>query len=338
MPATKTSRKPNRFWLFAPFVLLVIVIAAWTVYWFIARSLINQGIDDWIAAERERGADIEYASRTMGGYPFRFELDLSDPVYAGPGEPRWEGERLRLVMQAWNWQHVIGFSPGRNVVSDGYAMRQVIDLDSKSAFSLSWDDESVRRIGLQLDDAALLIEGEEYAVRQGSLNLAPRPGAADDLMIAIEWQEVRLPTAPADAPYLGDTIGPSRLIGEVRGFFPAWANAGGDPDFMYGALVDEGGAVELAQLLLDWGPLDFGAKGELDFSNSVNGNISLRIENADALKDAMQASGHWSEQEETAVTALATASADGKFLTFSIRNGEVWFGPLKLATLPEPGL
>ena len=338
MVEPSTSRKKSRFWLYAPFVLLLILVGAWTAYWFIAKDQLDKGIDEWIAAERANGAELEYSSKSLGGFPYRFELVVNDPIYQPAGAPRWEGEQLRLVMQPWNWQHVIAYSPGRNLLTEAGGLRQTVTLDKTSAASLSWNSDTIERIGLQMGNATALIDGETYATTGFSLNLKPREGAEDDLMIALQWDRLTINAAPQGAEFLGDTIGPSRLIGEVRSFFPAWIRSGGNPERFHRALVQEDGAVEIAQGLLDWGPLDLGVKGDIKFDDGLaHGSLGMRIESADELRDALDASGQLGQQENAMLTMLETSSADGGFLTFTIKDSEVRMGLIPVGTLPEPG-
>lgn len=340
MVAPSTSQRKSRFWLYLPFVLLLLVVAAWTAYWFIARAQLDKGIDAWIENERAMGATIDYSAKSLGGFPYRFELVVDDPVYQPQGSARWEGEQLRLVMQPWNWQHVIAYSPGRNLLTEPGGLRQTLTLDRTSAASLSWNTDMIERIGVQMGNASALIDGESYATTGFSLNVKPRDGAEDDLMVAIQWDRLTINAAPQGAEFLGDTLGPSRLIGEVRGFFPAWIRSGGTGDMarFHQALVQEGGAIEIAQALLDWGPLDLGMKGEIDFDGGkANGALGVRIEHADELRAALEASGRLGQQEAALLNLLETSSADGGFLSFTIRDNEVKMGLVPVGTLPGPG-
>ena len=335
MVEPSTTRKKSRFWLYLPFGLLLALVAAWSAYWLIARGQIDKGVDQWIAEQRAKGAVVEYTGKSLGGFPYRFELVLDDPVYQPPGGSRWEGEQLRLVMQPWNWRHVIAYSPGRNLVTEPSGLRQTVNVDKASAISVSWNGETIERIGMQLGNATALINGHTYATSGFSLNLKPREGSEDDLMIALQWDRFTINAVPQGAEFLGDTIGPSRLIGEVRGFFPAYEAAGREVSGVWPALLEDGGAVEVAQLLLDWGPLDLGAQADLTLANGrSNGAFKVRIESADELKQAMIDAGHWSQQEQIVFGTLAPASRDGGFLTLPVIDDTVYVGPVPLGKLP----
>ena len=338
MASPSTAKRPSRLGLILPFALVLIAAIGWSAWWYIAGQRVNEAVDKWISEQRADGVEISYDARTFGGYPFRFELAFDNPVMAdGDNAASWRGERAEFVMQAWNLQHMIGRSPGHNVVTGANGIRNTIDLDGKAAFSLSWNRSGVRRFGLQSGKASALLGGSAYQLTDLSLNLAPRPESPDDLMFALQWEGIGIEEAPASAPYLGTELGPSRLIGEVRGFFPALSDASGGerPGRVWEALLENGGGVEVAQLLLDWGPLDLGAKADLTLANGVvNGTLDLRLEDADGLRQAMIASGHWDDGEQLVVGALEATSDNGGFLSLSVRDSEVFLGPFRIGRLP----
>ena len=82
MVEPSTTRKKSRFWLYLPFVLLLILVGAWTGYWLFAKAQIDKGIDQWIAGEQARGTVVEYSAKSLGGFPYRFELVVDDPELA----------------------------------------------------------------------------------------------------------------------------------------------------------------------------------------------------------------------------------------------------------------
>ena len=333
------ERRRSRFWLFFPFLLLVAVIGAYSAYWIYARAEIGLGVDKWVAEQRAAGAVVEYESREIGGYPFRFELDVVAPHYQPPNMASWEGERLQLVMQPWNWRHIIARAPGHSVLTDRLGIRHTFDLDRKSAGSLSWTDAGVHRAAIELNDASALIDGHIYTAKGFSLNLAPRPDAADDLLVALQWEALTLDAAPVAAPWLGTDLQDSRLIAEVHNFYPAWVRSGGNPEHLFASLLETGGGVELGQALLNWGPLKFGAKGTVTIENGLaNGSFGVRIDDPEGLKEALKAAGTWRLQEQATVATLETASANGGFLMFTLKDNKIMVGTVVVGELPVPVL
>lgn len=68
------TRRRSRFWLYGPFMLLVVLAAAWSAFWFYARGRVATEIDVALAREAERGRSWTCANRSIAGFPFRVEL------------------------------------------------------------------------------------------------------------------------------------------------------------------------------------------------------------------------------------------------------------------------
>jgi len=45
----------SRFWLYTPFVLLLLLAIAWSIGWFVIRNRTAEALDGWIAAEARGG-------------------------------------------------------------------------------------------------------------------------------------------------------------------------------------------------------------------------------------------------------------------------------------------
>ena len=332
-----STRRRSRFWLFFPFVLLLIVIAAYSAYWAYARSLLDQGIDDWIAAEREAGRTVDYSSKSLGGYPFRFALTVNDPVYADPLGPRWSGEQLQLVMQPWNWNHIIARSPGRNTLTPpagtGEELRLLVG--PKSAASLSWTAEGMRRVSVFVDKASLDAGDEAVGeLDQFELHLRPAPGFPDMLQMETHFQAVRLAELPDDVSVLGAEIGPSILRVEVDKGMTAIAMET-PADVFVQTVLDLGGEIRVPQIMIDWGPADLGAKGELQQTSAgeIRGQVGLRIEQAEQLRTALDEAGRLDDETRQAIDALEAASANGGFLILTIREDGLYFLGNRIAEL-----
>ena len=64
----------SRFWLYTPFVLLLLIAVAWSAAWFVIRSRASEAVDAWFATEARAGRQWTCQDRSIGGYPFRIEL------------------------------------------------------------------------------------------------------------------------------------------------------------------------------------------------------------------------------------------------------------------------
>jgi hypothetical protein len=87
------SKPRRRFWLFAPFVLLIALAVIWTGLWFYAASRAEAALAGWRAREAKSGRSYECGSQSIGGFPFRIEVRCTEPS----AELRGQGTQLLLA-------------------------------------------------------------------------------------------------------------------------------------------------------------------------------------------------------------------------------------------------
>ncbi|MCU4178408.1 DUF2125 domain-containing protein [Bosea sp. BH3] len=92
MTAPLPTRRHSRFWLYGPFLMLVVLAAGWSAFWFYARGRAAEAIDAALAREVTRGRTWTCADRTITGFPFRIELRCSA---LGLTSTRW-GDAVRV--------------------------------------------------------------------------------------------------------------------------------------------------------------------------------------------------------------------------------------------------
>ncbi len=89
--------------MMAPLIVFVCIALAWTLYWYIAMGTAKQKL-----ATLEAGhISLQCADRSWGGYPFRIHFDCTRAVATLAGK-RITADKIRLIGQAWNPNHVIG--------------------------------------------------------------------------------------------------------------------------------------------------------------------------------------------------------------------------------------
>lgn len=69
VPAARRSRM-----VFVPTLIVVVLAAAWTVFWFHAASVARATLAGWQAREEQSGRSFRCGSQSFGGYPFRIEM------------------------------------------------------------------------------------------------------------------------------------------------------------------------------------------------------------------------------------------------------------------------
>src|SRR5215475_7496033 len=72
-----TGRRRSRWGIFIAPVLLLILAAGWSGFWFYATSQAEVAADAWRAQEAKAGRIYDCAKRSIAGFPFRFEVQCS---------------------------------------------------------------------------------------------------------------------------------------------------------------------------------------------------------------------------------------------------------------------
>jgi len=104
LPDPIPARKSRRLGLYAPYVLLLAGVAVWSLFWVIARNQASSRLDAAAQQLRAAGYEASWSERTVGGYPFRLDVTLTDARLRDPSG--WEIETPRLEAEAY--MHALG--------------------------------------------------------------------------------------------------------------------------------------------------------------------------------------------------------------------------------------
>lgn len=322
-----SGKAPSRRWLYGPFILFVLLFGAYSAYWFFLHGQLKTGIDDWIAEQRAAGLEVNFTDKRLHGYPYRFALTVDDPQMADPqAGTAWRGEKLQIIMQPWNFNHAIIRSSGRNEIAPGNGQDMTAVLGRKSAASLNWDETGITHFGLTLDTADIVTAGGDFGLSGLLASFAPTPDASGANRLSLDWESISLDANlldGTDAAFLGTEIQASRLRLEGQGF-----SVFGDTPVR---------KAEIAQLVLNWGPLKFGAKGQFDINPNgyPDGVLQVRLDETEALKDALDAAGLLRGDTGALLQVIAAGSANGGFVPVPFRDGAVTYFGQSIAPVPQ---
>jgi hypothetical protein len=278
-PAAPTAdlpaRRPSRFWLYTPFVLLAVLAIAWTAAWFVIRGRVADGIDGWLAAEAGAGRQWTCAERAIDGYPFRIELSCAELRWQSEGSSGTLGP-VEAVAQVYQPRHVIvlvggplRFSGGAVTAAAEWRLLEAsirIGRDGLQRASVIAQAPQVRLAGLPGD----------LALSSESLNLHLRPsptraaeGAVD---IAANATGARVPALDA----LAGGAEPANLQLDLTATETDAFAQGFDPD-QAEAWREAGGRIDLLLLSIAKGARRLEAKGSLrlDDQHRPAGQLTL---------------------------------------------------------------
>ena len=89
--------------MLAPLIVFAIIALAWSVYWYVALGKAQQKL----AAFEAEHISLTCRDRSWGGYPFRVHFDCTGLAATFEGADI-TADKLRLIGQAWNPNHIIG--------------------------------------------------------------------------------------------------------------------------------------------------------------------------------------------------------------------------------------
>ncbi|PVE26072.1 DUF2125 domain-containing protein [Microvirga sp. KLBC 81] len=112
------DKRRSRFWLYTPFVLLLLVAIAWSVVWFFIRNRATEALDAWLEAEAQKGRQWTCTDRTIAGYPFRIEI-VCNTLDLKQGAVTASFGRTEAIAQVYQPRLVIAEIAGPLRVSDG---------------------------------------------------------------------------------------------------------------------------------------------------------------------------------------------------------------------------
>jgi hypothetical protein len=106
LPDPDAPRKYRRLGLILPFAALGLLIVGWSAAWVWARGETERRMDSAVAAWKQAGYPIAWKDRSIGGYPFRMDVTLTDVSARAPGgwalqAPRIEGEAYMHALTHW---------------------------------------------------------------------------------------------------------------------------------------------------------------------------------------------------------------------------------------------
>jgi hypothetical protein len=255
-------RRRSRFWLFAPFVLLALVIVGWTAAWFVIRGEVEKRLDARLAAEAAAGRRWECPERAVGGFPFRIEVRCARVAFAGPALAFTAGP-LRTVTQVYQPRHTIVDFDGPLRLTAGEAVTEATWSDLKASLQLK--SGGFERVSLAAEGVSLRVTGlpaGEVAgtARRFEAHLRPDPArpAADNAV------EVAATLSGAAVPLLNLVLGGAETVdAELRaGVTQARPGRGTLRDRVEG-WREAGGRLAIASFTASQGPRRIEASGDL---------------------------------------------------------------------------
>ncbi|MBN9320451.1 MAG: hypothetical protein BGN86_06865 [Caulobacterales bacterium 68-7] len=327
LPDADLPRKPHRRrWLFAPYLLLLLVAIVWTAGWVWLRVSTMRQIEVTAQTLRDQGYQVSWSAHRVAGYPFRLETKLTDVRIGEPSgwaleAPEFTAEAAVYALGRWTavapeGVRLIRPAGGGAVVIRGELLRASVS-------------------GFDKRPPNIIVEGRKltFAREQGAapypfqtaerLDFNLRPGPNDQAALLFRVENARteltglLARVAQDRPISANW---ESILGHMSAFrgrnWPdavrAWTAAGGAIN-VRNASITAGDAVAEGKT----GDLTVGPDGRL------RGELEVDLREAPLSGETAAAA---------AVSALAGGGAQA---TLNFDGGQTLIGPLSVGPAPR---
>ncbi len=338
------ERKAPRWLLWGPLLVFGLIFAVYFFAWQKAASIMEDEVYAWVENERLNGAEVSHGAIKMTGFPFFLRAKVSDPELRYPDVWGWSGELLTIDASPLQPDRLVFVPQGILSVHGIYQGQKrffVVNADqlhitlSETAYALqTMNLTAIEKDGLntKLSFAKLVAN---YDVKE-----SPENGKANDfatLMVDGENLAYKDNTTSAlTLPILEVSLSASAMRTLDQSNLTRWGDNGGTLymdrlRIMIGEEATETNAVAPSTQIA--------ATGKLTVKNGFpDGLIDAKIRNPDVAIDWLVGEGAIPlETGAQAKGGFAVLSGDKDEVKgqFTLQNGELKIGPLKLMDLPK---
>ncbi len=323
---------------------LLLLLGTYSVLWWIVAGRIEQGIGDWADSLRGQKAELTWRSMRVGGFPLAFDARLTEARLHGTAAAQpseLQIPALSASARPWNFREWALSAPDGLSGAIGPAAQPLTKVAAGSASgAVSARNDAEIKIWLRLKEVTADLPEHVTAERADVWLTLPAsaPQAHTDraLGFAADLHQLRVPVAPI--PFQGaiDDIGfGATVLGPIVSAAPRQAAT---------AWRDAGGTVELDRFALRWGDVAVNGSGTMALGPDLQpiGAFSGAVSGLDELLKALAAAGQLRMGDLTlariGLAALAKPGPNGKpevSTSFTIQNGQMYLGPLKLGPVPR---
>ena len=344
MPTAKTlhdpGKRPNRFWLYAPYVVVLIAAVLWSLFWLGIRVEVEQAMDKTAARMRDAGYVMEWKDRRIDGYPFRIDVTLDQPRFAEPSGWGLSAPQLKAETYAYQLAHWVIVAPGGVTLNRPVSGPVAVTGQALRA-SYVWLPHSPPRVS---------IEGAK-------LVFTPQTGAKPFFITAVDHMGLHLRPADGDkAEFFAQLDGASLplqgLLARIAQNHPVAlifqgtasnvsALRGNDWPAAVKAWTAAGGGVDIGRGQVTAGPAILAAGASrftVGWDGRLRGTLGLDLRQAPGAVQAMAEANGIDPTVTRSALAVVQALSGGKPIAHAdvvFQAGVTTFGPVAIGPAPK---
>lgn len=313
-----TAAKRKRPWaVYAVWGLLIVVLAAWTMWWFTLKDIATQRIEAWAAAQRAAGAQVSYSSVAASGFPLRLTLTFEAARFIAPGGG-WSLATPRAALHINPSDLSLFIVEPRDTVSWTTRGAQHTFTPRESAISVHLANDRPDRVILEGKNIAVTRNGApDMTIGSIVAGIRPDPRAAGDGQLSLDAQAIDFIKLPQGFEALGGQMEAlnARVVLEKGAVLAAPSHD------RLAAWKEAMGAARVEGLHVVWGPASLTSTGRftIDDQRRIEGDLALTLEKPEKTFAALTKSPTVSAQTAAVYRALG---ALGLTPVLSFRDGE----------------
>ena len=343
---TDTTPRHSHRGLAVPFVIVGLLLAVWTGWWFWLTDQVETRLAAQVEVLKQDGWTITHTNVRTTGWPFRTRVSMPQAEIIAPSGHGIAAPELVAEANAWNPGHWVVIAPDGLTLTRADKGRIAVAGDGLR-FSISHLRDRFPDIRAEMIRPTFsALEGAEpFPIASAErIQLETRPhltdgqASTDELDVLFRLIDARgRPGGPVEgatrqgmlsADIEGTIVGASRLQGmDSAGVFAAWTAAGGRFTAVRGRLKAGDSTAVLSS-----DALAAGTDGRLQ------GSLALTAERPMAAIAGLARSQSGAVNRMGAAGAAAATAATGERpvdLVVQFRDGRTWLGPFALAPAPK---
>lgn len=329
----------SRLGLFAPFAVFGLLVAVYGAYWVWMSGQIRQAAESWVAQREGEGYAIAYDRLSVGGFPFRFTVNVGNPDIAAPaGDGGWRMAMPQVSASAlpYNLTHwIVAFgSPAEIDLAGEDGTRALLATAGTSRISLSSSRAGTVHAGAELESFRL-IEREGGTVLVETLDrlvLTSDVEEGDQMRIRLEMRGLELGADQLDEAMAG-AFGHRIDLLRFDTVVTEWSALAADANLAVWSA--SGGEMRIAMAELNWGDARLGGEGTMGVDDALRpeGRLSVLVTEPESLVAALVDGGIVASGDGEALRLalmMAPRRDQGVALPFRFQQGGVFLGPVRL--------
>jgi len=325
---SKTTKRPSRIFLYAPFIVAGIIVAGYYALWRTGADGMKQAVLQWAEDQQAMGYEVTHGALVAEGFPFFLRVHVERPAIVAPGLGSWRTDRLTLDALPYDFHRIIFSVRGGQDVSLAEHGAWVISADD-FRISLAEDKTTVWKLSTSIAglSASRFEDGANASAASIVFDLAPSP--ADQMAYVLSFDATALKASSADG---GVDITRLQTVAETT-YAPAL------PDIALWR--QSGGALQITGLVAQIGEGRLACAGmlSLDENDYPKGRLNAEITRPAVFATALGDAGAITREEADAAGAaltLTSIAGGGKITApIDLENGSAKIAGVKIADLPQ---